>query len=47
VKNDVGDIWLLAMRDISGCRGGDPGEELTVDYKQALLCAETFKLKNL
>jgi hypothetical protein len=46
VKNDVDDIWLLAMRDIAGCQGGDPGEELTVDYKQALLCAETFKLKN-
>ena len=45
-KNDDGDIWLLAMRDIAGCQGGDPGEELTVDYKQALLCAETFKLKN-
>jgi hypothetical protein len=45
VKNDAGDIWLLAMRDIAGCRGGDSGEELTVDYKQALLCAETFKLK--
>ena len=45
VKNDAGDIWLLAMRDIAGCHGGDSGEELTVDYKQALLCADTFKLK--
>ena len=45
VKNDAGDIWLLAMRDIAGCHGGDLGEELTVDYKQALLCADTFKLK--
>ena len=36
VKNDDGEIHLVAARDISGCKGGDKGEELTVDYRQAL-----------
>jgi stress-induced morphogen len=30
------DIWMIALRDIDGCRGGDQGEEVTVDYKQSL-----------
>jgi hypothetical protein len=25
------------MRDISGCKGGSKGEEITVDYRQALI----------
>ena len=36
VKSDVGDIFLVALRRIEGCRGGDQGEEVTVDYRQAL-----------
>jgi hypothetical protein len=36
VKNDIGDIYLVATRNISGCSGGDQGEEVTVDYRQAL-----------
>lgn len=31
-----GDIFLVATRNISGCKGGGKGEELTVDYRQAL-----------
>ena len=31
-----GDIYLVALRSISGCHGGDQGEEVTVDYRQAL-----------
>lgn len=36
VKDDSGNIWLVAMRRISGCLGGGQGEEVTVDYRQAL-----------
>lgn len=36
MKDERGDIWLVASRHISGCCGGDPGEEVTVDYRQAL-----------
>lgn len=36
VKSDIGDIYLVAMRRIAGCSGGDQGEEVTVDYRQAL-----------
>lgn len=35
VKNDNGDIYAMAFRDIRGCQGGDNGEEITVDYYQA------------
>lgn len=35
-KDDSGDIWLVATRRISGCAGGSQGEEVTVDYRQAL-----------
>ena len=31
-----GDIWLVAIQRISGCAGGSQGEEVTVDYRQAL-----------
>lgn len=36
VKNDNEDIYLVALRDIHGCVGGNLGEEVTVDYRQAL-----------
>lgn len=36
VKNDNGDIYAMASNDIRGCSGGDNGEEITVDYMQAL-----------
>ena len=38
VKDGSGDIYLVSIRDISGCKGGDAGEELTVDYRQAVEC---------
>jgi SET domain len=35
-------IYVVALRDIEGCRGGQDGEEITVNYRQAvaenLLC---------
>lgn len=36
VKMDNDDIFLVAINDIDGCLGGTNGEELTVDYRQAL-----------
>jgi len=36
VKIENGDIYLVAKRSIAGCSGGSHGEELTVDYRQAL-----------
>lgn len=36
VKDESGDIWLVATQRISGCSGGNQGEEVTVDYRQAL-----------
>lgn len=31
-----GDVDLIAVRDIAGCRGGQPGDEITLDYRQVL-----------
>lgn len=31
-----GDIQLVLVRDVQGCRGGEDGEEVTIDYRQAL-----------
>lgn len=36
VQSDSGNIYLFALRPIHGCRGGELGEEITVDYRQAL-----------
>jgi len=36
VKDEGGDIWLVATRRIAGCAGGSQGEEVTIDYRQAL-----------
>ena len=36
VADENGDIYLVSLRDIDGCKGGSRGEELTVDYRQAL-----------
>jgi hypothetical protein len=32
-------VMLVAIRDISGAIGGSPGEELTADYRQALVAS--------
>ena len=37
VKLDNDDVFLVAMHDISGCKGGGKGDEITVDYRQALM----------
>jgi hypothetical protein len=33
---DNGDIYLVALRRINGCIAGEQGEEVTVNYRQAL-----------
>ena len=35
-RMENGDIYLVALRDIAGCKGSNLGEEITVDYRQAL-----------
>lgn len=39
VLHEDGDIYLVAVKDISGCKGGDCGEEITIDYRQSLSLA--------
>jgi hypothetical protein len=36
----AGDILVRALRDIPGSRGGQDGEEITVDYRQARLVCQ-------
>lgn len=35
-RMEDGTIYLVALRDIAGCKSGNVGEEITVDYRQAL-----------
>lgn len=44
-KNPAGDIYLVALRDIKGCHGGYDGEELTVNYREALKLMNRKELK--
>lgn len=36
VRRPDGDIELIAMKPIAGCAGGELGEEITIDYREAL-----------
>jgi hypothetical protein len=45
VKSESGDIYLVAQRRISGCCGGSQGEEVTVDYRQALALSGIYLSK--
>ena len=36
VMADSGDIFLFAKQVISGCKGGNVGDEITIDYRHAL-----------
>jgi hypothetical protein len=40
--DEDGNIWLISIRDIEGCKGGELGEEITVDYRQAI--KETLRI---
>lgn len=42
VRSDNGHIYLVALRRIAGCEGGSMGEEVTVDYRQALSLSGIF-----
>lgn len=42
-----GDISVVALRDISGCRGGQDGDEITIDYRQALSLSGVTARKEL
>lgn len=44
VMSDNSDIYLVAIKSISGCVGGGQGEEVTVNYRQAL--SLSTKLEN-
>jgi hypothetical protein len=46
VKNG-NDIWMVALKDIDGCVGGDQGEEVTVNYRQALALSGIGEFKCL
>ena len=39
VLRDNNDIDLVAKKTIKGCQGGNLGEEITIDYRQALSLA--------
>ena len=45
VQLPSGDIDLVASRHISGCAGGQLGEEITIDYRQALRLSGIGSLK--
>lgn len=36
VMDEYGDVYLFATKPINGCKGGGLGDEITVDYRQAL-----------
>lgn len=44
VKDDNGDIFLVMNKAISGCRGGNLGDEITINYRQALSLATEKQL---
>jgi hypothetical protein len=45
-RNDLGDMFLVALRDISGMDGGDLGEEITLDYRQVMQLNNIWKGTN-
>ena len=45
-KNDLGDMFLVATRDIHGMVGGDLGEEITLDYRQVMKLNNLWKGNN-
>jgi|FLOH01.1.fsa_nt_gi hypothetical protein len=45
VKRSDGDVDLVALVDISGCKGGSIGDEITVDYRQAILLSKYMEVE--
>jgi len=46
VLHENGDVDLVAKYYISGCKAGFDGEEITIDYRQALALNAKKALKN-
>lgn len=44
MKKIDNNIFLIAARNIEGCKGGENGEEITIDYRQAYLEASKLEL---
>jgi hypothetical protein len=42
-KNNVGDMFLVANKNIRGTPGGDQGEEITIDYRQIMKINNLWK----
>lgn len=42
-KNNVGDMFLVANKNIRGTPGGDQGEEITIDYRQVMKINNLWK----
>jgi hypothetical protein len=42
-KNNVGDMFLVAIKNIRGTPGGDQGEEITIDYRQIMKINNLWK----
>ncbi len=45
-RTPAGDMELVARRDIRGCAGGQPGEEITVNYEQVLSVNRVLVIQN-
>ena len=45
VKLLNGDINLVAITDIYGCKGGSIGDEITIDYRQALALSKPLEVQ--
>lgn len=43
--DDRGDVHLYAVREIAGCMGGSVGEEVTVDYREALKLSQNAAME--
>jgi hypothetical protein len=39
--------YFEALQDIDGCRGGDKGEEITVDYRQVVAVSQSMRSNEL
>lgn len=46
VRRNHKDVDLVALQDIEGCLGGHDGQEITIDYRQALNLAIRINMEN-
>ena len=47
VRYGATDIYLVATRPIAGCLGGHDGEEITIDYREAMRLAQQINQEKL